>query len=232
MILCGGTEGGRAVHRHHLHLVALLRRLLLEELRKRVSASALGDVDDLAGVVIADDGEVLVRMPVADFVDSDSIQILEPARVDQRIDCPRDDGGDRPPCTAHQGRHRGPIGAGDQPQHHVLEVACMPCCRARPRKCPRSGRRRSGTRSVGSDTSTTPCGGRSRDGASARRVVVGSGARVAAWALHTACCEPDGDLDGVVGDRHIRHRCTGDLKQTVKCSTDAHVQRSSGLRLV
>src|SRR6476620_1601381 len=99
----------------------------------------------------------------------------------------------------------------------------MPCCRTRPRNVLRPDA--AGRALDPSDRILQPhlVAAEVEMAPAPRRVVGGSGARVAAWALHTACCESDGDLDGVVCDRHIRHRCTRDLKQTVKCSTDAHV---------
>jgi hypothetical protein len=38
------------------------------------------------------------------------------------------------------------------------------------------------------------------------------------------------DFDVTVFDGDIRHRCTGDLKETVNCNADAHADRFSGLR--
>ena len=90
------------------------------------------DVDHGAGVVITDDGQIAVRVAVADLIDTDPIQRLQPARVEQLGHSTVDDRGDGFPAAAHQGGHRGAVGALGQPQHHVFEIAGMP----RPGSCP------------------------------------------------------------------------------------------------
>ena len=82
--------------------------------------------------MITDNGQIAVRVAVADLIDTDPIQRLEPAGVEQLGHPAVDDRGDGFPAAAHQGGHRGAVGALSQPQHHVLEIAGMPRPRARP----------------------------------------------------------------------------------------------------
>ena len=76
--------------------------------------------------MIADDGQVPVRVAVADLIDPDPVEGLQPAGVEQLGHPAVDDRGDGFPGAAHQGGHRGAVGALGQPQHHVLEVTGMP----------------------------------------------------------------------------------------------------------
>ena len=95
------------------------------------AASGL-DIDDGAGVVVTDDGQIFVRVAVADFVDADSVQRLQAALVEQFIDTAIDDGGDRFPAAPHQCCHGGAVGALGQPEHCVFEVSGESGTRASP----------------------------------------------------------------------------------------------------
>ena len=95
------------------------------EIGQRLLAAPGLDIDDGAGVVIADDGQVSVGVAIADLIDTDAIQRLQAAGVEQLGHAAVDDRGDGFPGAAHQGGHRGAVGALGQPQHHVFEIAGM-----------------------------------------------------------------------------------------------------------
>ena len=65
---------------------------------------------NFSGVGIADYRLVLIRMPIADFVDTDPIQFLESWLADPLVDRTDDDRGDGFPRALPQGPLRGVIG--------------------------------------------------------------------------------------------------------------------------
>jgi len=79
--------------------------LIFIEIRQGLLAAPGLDVDHGAGVVITDDGQIAVRVAVADLIDTDPIQRLQPARVEQLGHSTVDDRGDGFPAAAHQGGH-------------------------------------------------------------------------------------------------------------------------------
>jgi hypothetical protein len=128
----GRAVGRRDVHADHLDARQDRIRLAFIEIGQGLLAASGLDIDDGAAVVIADDGQIAMRVAVADLIDADPIQGLQPAGVEQLGHPTVDDRGDGFPAAAHQGGHRGAVGALGQPQHRVFEVAGMPCPRARP----------------------------------------------------------------------------------------------------
>src|SRR6266568_9486366 len=69
------------VHAHGLELLGALAELV-EEGADRGLRAPLADPDGVAGLVIGDDGEVPVALPVAHLVDADAAQPLEAGAVE------------------------------------------------------------------------------------------------------------------------------------------------------
>ena len=76
--------------------------------------------------MVADDGQIAVWVAITDFVDTDAVEGVESALVEQFSDPAVDDRGDGLLGAAHQGRHCRAVGALGQPQHHVREIAGVP----------------------------------------------------------------------------------------------------------
>ena len=73
----GGFGVGRGhIHADHFDLGYVRIRLAFIEIGQGLLAAAGLDVDDGAGVMITDDGQVAVRVAVADLIDPDPIQGL------------------------------------------------------------------------------------------------------------------------------------------------------------
>jgi hypothetical protein len=87
---------------------------------------ALGAPDDLAGLVVGDQGQVLVVPAPRNLVDPDVDQIREPVRVELVGDDPAADRADGAPGDPAEHRHGGLVGLGGQPYRQVLEVAGEP----------------------------------------------------------------------------------------------------------
>ena len=78
----GGADVGLAdVHTDDLDLFEHRIGLSLIEISQRLLAAPGTDVDDGAGVVVADDRQVAVRVAVADLINPDPIQRVEPTLV-------------------------------------------------------------------------------------------------------------------------------------------------------
>src|SRR6266542_1749707 len=96
---------------------------LVEEGTHRLLRSPLPDPDRVAGVVVSDDGEVLVALEVAHLVDADAVQPLKAGAVELPRHHPLDDVADRGPGDAEEVLHRRLVHLASHPGHQVLEVA-------------------------------------------------------------------------------------------------------------
>ena len=114
----------RHVDGHRLELGAALGPQGLEEAPEGLGALALGGPDDLAALVVDDDGDVLMVPPVAQLVDPDEPQAVElvATLLSMPADDPTDDAPDGHPGDPHQARDRGSIGA-------LGEVGDLALCR-------------------------------------------------------------------------------------------------------
>lgn len=70
--LGGGTKGCRFVDGYRFDIGALIGGELVVEGIQRFQASAGLNIDDVAGAVIADDGQVFVWVAVADLIDANA----------------------------------------------------------------------------------------------------------------------------------------------------------------
>ena len=96
---------------------------LVEEGTHRLLRSPLPDPDRVAGVVVSDDGEVLVALEVAHLVDADAVQPLKAGAVELPRHHPLDDVADRGPGDVEEVLHRRLVHLASHPGDQVLEVA-------------------------------------------------------------------------------------------------------------
>jgi hypothetical protein len=94
----------------------------VEEGADRLPQAPLADPDRVAGVVVGDDGEVLVALAVAHLVDADPNQSLQAGTVELPRYHPLDDVADRGPGDVEQVLHCGLVHLAGHPGHQVLEV--------------------------------------------------------------------------------------------------------------
>src|SRR5581483_1052268 len=115
-------EGATEVERDGFELGAALWSELVEEREQRIAALALGAPHHTAGVVVDDEGDVVVPASIRDFVDADAIEIFEPLCVEMVGDDAGHDGIDAFPGTTQQPRDRRLVRSLREPRHHVFEV--------------------------------------------------------------------------------------------------------------
>ena len=219
----GAAVGFGDVHADHLDVRHDRIRLAFIEIRQGLLAASGLDIDHGAGVVIANDGQIAVRVAVADLIDTDPIQRLESAGIEQLGDPTVDDRGDRFPAAAHQGGHRGAVGALGQPQHRVFEIAGMPCPRARPGQLFGAHPALRAVQPADLIDQPQPVGAQVEVAPATSAPVIDRRAEHPARAGQQPGARTQGDFDVAGCDDHIGHPRPGDLQQTVKCSTDAHV---------
>ena len=172
--------------------------------------------------MITDNGQIAVGMAVADLIDTDPIQGLQPAGVEQFGHPAVDDGGDGFPAAAHQGGHRGAVGALGQPQHHVLEIAGMPRTGSRPGQLFGADPTVGAVQPADLIDQPQPVSAQIQVSPAAPPPVIDRRGQHAARTLQSAGLGAQGHFDVAVADDDIGHPRPRDLQQTVKCSTDAH----------
>jgi hypothetical protein len=110
----------------------LARPELIEERLQRGAVAARSAPHDRPGPVVGDARQVAVMAAVADLVDADADQVLEPALVEVLGDHARDDPPDGVPADPQQPADRGAGHLLGQPRDDVLKVARVRRTRARP----------------------------------------------------------------------------------------------------
>ncbi len=114
---------GPHVHRHSGDLRAALGAELLVELVADLRAGAFGAPDDLAALVIADQGQVAMALAPGDLVDADLEQLVEAVGVELLGADTLGDPPDGGPVDAQHPLDRRLVRPGGQPRHQALEVA-------------------------------------------------------------------------------------------------------------
>ena len=117
---------GTEVHRDRLQLGGLVGAELLEERLQGDRCAVFGTPDDITGVVIDNQRQVLVAAFPGDLIDTDMDEPFDARQVRCGGDDPFDDLVDGPPRHPTQHGGCGAVHAGDTPHHEVFEVAGDP----------------------------------------------------------------------------------------------------------
>lgn len=114
--------GGTEVHRDRFQFGGFVGPELFEELLQGGRGAVFGTPDHITGVVVDDEGQILVAAFPGDLVDTDVDEPLNPGEVRCRWHDPFDDRVDGPPRHPTQHRRCGAVHRGDTPDDEVLEV--------------------------------------------------------------------------------------------------------------
>jgi hypothetical protein len=197
-----------------------------EELGQSGAVAARSAPHNRPGPVVGHAGQVAVMAAIADLVDADADQVLEPALVEVLGDHARDDPPDGVPADPQQAADRGARHLLGQPRDDVLEVARVRRARARPWHRLQSGAAIATAQAPQLALDDAPAGAEIEVAPALDAPVVDLQlpTRLPTTRAYTPPApQADGHDHPLGPERDVGHAGAGQAQQALECGGDAHV---------